>query len=80
MGEQKHADQVVSDQEILAGKDDAGLGITGDIQNIPEDEKILEKQLLRKIDLLIMPLIVVIYLMNFIDRLVSIGNCWSQLC
>lgn len=75
MGEQKHADQVVSDQEILAGKDDAGLGITGDIQNIHEDEKILEKQLLRKIDLLIMPLIVVIYLMNFIDRLVSIGNC-----
>ena len=75
MGEQKHADQVVSNQEILAGKDDAGLGITGDIQNIPEDEKILEKQLLRKIDLLIMPLIVVIYLMNFIDRLVSISNC-----
>lgn len=32
------------------------------------EEKILEKKLVRRIDLMIMPLIIVVYLMNYIDR------------
>lgn len=32
------------------------------------EERVLEKQLLRRIDLMIMPLIIVVYLMNYIDR------------
>lgn len=36
------------------------------------EERVLEKQLLRRIDLMIMPLIIVVYLMNYIDRLDSL--------
>lgn len=32
------------------------------------EELVLEKKLRRKIDLLIMPLVVLVYLMNYIDR------------
>jgi hypothetical protein len=32
------------------------------------EELIIEKKLRRKIDLLIMPLVVLVYLMNYIDR------------
>lgn len=33
-----------------------------------EEEQDIEKRLRRKLDLLIMPLVVLIYLMNYIDR------------
>ena len=66
MGVGKSAENVIQDHEILTPKDDPGNGA---VKAKPSDEEIaLEKRLLRKIDLLIMPLIVVIYLMNFIDR------------
>lgn len=63
-------DNVIQDHEILASKDSEsdGNGSVGELTKFNEGEKALEKKLLRKIDLLIMPLIVVIYLMNFIDR------------
>lgn len=32
------------------------------------EEKVLEKRLTRRIDILIMPLIILVYLMNYIDR------------
>lgn len=32
------------------------------------EELVLEKKLVRRIDLMIMPLIIVVYLMNYIDR------------
>jgi hypothetical protein len=35
---------------------------------LTEDELVIEKKLVRKIDMLIMPLIVLVYLMNYIDR------------
>jgi hypothetical protein len=66
MGVGKSAENVIQDQEILTSKYGPGIGA---VEAKPSEEEIaLEKKLLRKIDLLIMPLIVVIYLMNFIDR------------
>ncbi|KAJ5974626.1 hypothetical protein N7481_011836 [Penicillium waksmanii] len=66
MGVGKGAENGIQDHEILTPKDDPGNGA---VEAKPSDKEIaLEKKLLRKIDLLIMPLIVVIYLMNFIDR------------
>ncbi|KAH9822038.1 Major Facilitator Superfamily [Teratosphaeria destructans] len=38
------------------------------LSHLTEEEKILEKQLRRKIDILIMPLVILVYLMNYIDR------------
>ncbi|KAJ5735996.1 uncharacterized protein N7483_001121 [Penicillium malachiteum] len=36
--------------------------------SLSEEEKIVERQLLRRIDSLIMPLVVLVYLLNYIDR------------
>ena len=44
------------------------------VSDTPTYDERATKRLLRKIDWLIMPLIVVIYLMNFIDRLVLTSN------
>lgn len=35
---------------------------------LTEDELLIEKKLRRKIDMLIMPLVILVYLMNYIDR------------
>lgn len=35
---------------------------------LTDEEKILEKKLLLRIDSLIMPLVVLVYLLNYIDR------------
>lgn len=43
-----------------------------DLAQLTPDERILEKKLRRRIDSLIMPLIILVYLMNYIDRL---ANC-----
>ena len=49
---------------------EADNGETLQIGPLTEEEKADEKRLLRKIDLLIMPLVVAIYLINYIDRYV----------
>lgn len=38
------------------------------LTQLTEEEKAIEKKLKRKIDTLIMPLVVLVYLMNYIDR------------
>lgn len=70
MTERNSVDKFIQDHDILAVKDDhdPNNGVVEDLTKMSEEEVALEKKLLRKIDLLIMPLIVVIYLMNFIDR------------
>ena len=35
---------------------------------LSEEELIVQKKLVRKIDILIMPLVILVYLMNYIDR------------
>jgi len=50
------------------------------INHLTEEEKVMEKKLLRKIDSLIMPLVVLVYLMNYIgttvmDILEALGEC-----
>lgn len=38
------------------------------LATLTPDEKIVEKQLRRKIDTLVMPMVVTVYLLNYIDR------------
>jgi hypothetical protein len=38
------------------------------LAQLTDEEKVLEKKLLRRIDSLIMPLVVLVYLLNYIDR------------
>ncbi|KAJ5112775.1 hypothetical protein N7532_000820 [Penicillium argentinense] len=68
MGDGKGNGDVIQDHEILTGKDDTRSGKLAELHHLSEEDQVLEKKLLRKIDFLVMPLIVVIYLMNFIDR------------
>lgn len=38
------------------------------LAELTEEEKVIEKQLRKRIDTLIMPLSILVYLMNYIDR------------
>ena len=40
---------------------------------LTEEEKVIEKQLRKRIDALIMPLAILVYLMNYIDRYVCLN-------
>ena len=55
------------DSTLAAKADFAQIETTG-IACLSEDEMRLSKKLVRKIDLLIMPTILLIYIMNWIDR------------
>lgn len=62
------SDKVVHDVDILGDK--AGLSHDETMHHaaLTEEEKVVEKKLRRKIDALIMPLVVLVYLLNYIDR------------
>lgn len=59
--------KTLSDHEIV-GKSEAVQEEVVHVAELTEDEKRLEKQLVRKIDLVIMPMILLVYLLNWIDR------------
>lgn len=59
-------------------KDDGLEGDVGRVTELTAEERIIEKQLLRKIDLLIMPTVICVYLMNYIDRLVHLLPCYRK--
>ncbi|CAK4031709.1 MFS general substrate transporter [Lecanosticta acicola] len=55
----------VADHDIIGkGSKEEASHLT----ELTEEEKVIEKKLKRKIDTLIMPLVVLVYLMNYIDR------------
>lgn len=55
--------EILHDQDVAAAKEEGLYAGT-----LTPEEKIIEKKLRRKIDTLIMPLVVLVYLMNYIDR------------
>lgn len=62
-------DTLVSDHDLLGDK----ANVTHDevamhFGKLTDEELVLEKKLRRKIDSLIMPLVILVYLMNYIDR------------
>lgn len=62
----------VHDHDILGSTKDASESAEqSHLIALTEDELALEKKLRWKIDLMIMPLIIWTYLMNYIDRLVA---------
>ena len=62
------APQVVLDHEILGEKATLSHEEAMHFGELSPDELVLEKRLRRKIDSLIMPMVVLVYLMNYIDR------------
>ena len=59
---------VLSDMEAMGMKADMTHEEIVHLTELSPEEKILEKKLLRRIDILIMPLVVLVYLLNYIDR------------
>lgn len=61
------ASEHVHDHDIL--DDEKTAGETAEhLRKLTPEELVIEKKLRKKIDLLIMPLCVLVYLMNYIDR------------
>lgn len=59
---------VIRDHEILGDKAVTSHEEAVHLGELTPEEKVLEKKLRRKIDMLIMPCVVLVYLMNYIDR------------
>ena len=57
-----------SDAEILGDKDNISNEEIENFAELTEEERATEKKLVRKIDSRIMPLVILVYLMNYIDR------------
>lgn len=63
-----HDNNIPTDEEGVAGKATITHVEAEQQAALSEEENIIEKQLRRKIDLLIMPVVIIVYLMNYIDR------------
>jgi hypothetical protein len=58
----------LQDSAVLGGKLHVGHVELATLRALSEEELHIEKKLIRKIDSLILPMVVLVYLMNYIDR------------
>lgn len=58
----------MDDREIVGGKAEMSHEEVERIAQLTPEEKEIEKKLRRLIDMLIMPIVILVYLMNYIDR------------
>lgn len=58
----------MDDREIMGGKTEMSHEEVERIAQLTPEEKQIEKKLRRLIDMLIMPFVILVYLMNYIDR------------
>lgn len=58
----------VADHELIGEKLGVSHSEVMHFGQLTEEELVIEKKLQRKIDMLIMPLVILVYLMNYIDR------------
>jgi hypothetical protein len=65
------SDGIIHDHELLGDKANIAHEEVMHFGALTEEELIIEKKLRRKIDSLIMPLVILVYLMNYIDRFVA---------
>lgn len=66
-------DAVVTDGDIL-GKTDISQVEAVQIASLTDEEKAIEKKLVLRIDLIIFPLLITVYLLNWIDRYAFVAN------
>lgn len=64
MGDMKFTDKDIQKMDVV---EDSEHQL---VHGLTEEEKVVEKKLVRKIDFIIMPIILVVYLLNWIDRFV----------
>jgi hypothetical protein len=61
-------EHTIADRDMMGEKAEMSHEEVVHLTELTEEEKIVEKQLRRRIDSLIMPLVVLVYLLNYIDR------------
>ncbi|RFU23667.1 hypothetical protein B7463_g12671, partial [Scytalidium lignicola] len=59
---------IISDADVIGEKGELSHVEAVNLVQLTPEEKVIEKKLLRKIDGRILPLIIMVYLMNYIDR------------
>lgn len=64
------SEDFLQDHDILGDKVDISHDEVMHFGELTVEELAIEKRLRRKIDMLIMPLVILVYLMNYIDRFV----------
>jgi hypothetical protein len=64
----------MTDHELIGEKLDVTHSEVMHFGQLTEEELVIEKKLRRKIDSLIMPLVILVYLMNYIDRSVQLPS------
>ena len=60
--------EFVHDHDLIDGLRDVPKEEAMHWSELTDDELLLQKKLVRKIDSLVMPLVILVYLMNYIDR------------
>lgn len=65
---ERRESRTIADDELMGGKADVSHEEAMHFGQLTPDELVIEKKLKRKIDSLIMPVVVLVYLMNYIDR------------
>lgn len=63
-----HPEHAIADSDMMGEKAEMSHEEVVHLTELTEEEKILEKKLRTRIDSLIMPLVVLVYLLNYIDR------------
>lgn len=70
---------VINDREAMGEKAEMSHEeVVQHLAQLTDEEKAVERKLRRRIDFLIMPLVILVYLMNYIDRWVSLTHRWQQ--
>ncbi|PYH64370.1 putative MFS transporter [Aspergillus vadensis CBS 113365] len=62
------AEKIITDHDAMGEKAEISHEEVAHLAQLTPEEKVLERQLRRRIDTLIMPLVILVYLMNYIDR------------
>jgi hypothetical protein len=60
--------EVITDKDLLGEKAEMSHEEVAQLGQLTEEEKVIEKKLRRRLDSTIMPLVILVYLMNYIDR------------
>jgi hypothetical protein len=60
--------EVITDKDLLGEKAEMSHEEVAQLGQLTEEEKVTEKKLRRRLDSTIMPLVILVYLMNYIDR------------
>lgn len=61
-------EQIISDAEAMGEKAELSHEEVVHVAELTPEEKVIERKLRLRIDTLVMPLVVLVYLLNYIDR------------